>query len=219
MAKGGPGQQKGGERECKVCSHVGRKQIEVQILNGVPYATIIAQAARDFPTAAKLTKPNLTNHKNNHLLNNPITVVDEEGEKQTYLTGHYKSQSIEIPPEAVPIIPNVTDALKIIIAAGLHNVLNNPALVSPDKLITALIEYRKIGGNGDELDKFLGSWGEVAARKGQLTKAAKRTKRILTVEEETIEPADEPAKEVIEGEWSEAELNNLALPPPGATSE
>ena len=82
MAKGGPGQQKGGERECKVCSHVGRKQIEVQILNGVPYATIIAQAARDFPTAAKLTKPNLTNHKNNHLLNNPITVVDEEGEKQ-----------------------------------------------------------------------------------------------------------------------------------------
>src|SRR5215204_1793699 len=143
MSRGGPGQVKGGAKECKVCSHPGRKQIEVQLLNDVPYAAIISQSARDFAGSVELTKPNLSTHKKNHLLTQPITrvVEGEDGqptEIQTYLTGSFESQSIVIPKAAIPEIPGLAEGLKIIIAAGLQNVLHNPGIVTVDKLIAAM---------------------------------------------------------------------------------
>lgn len=228
MTKGGPGQVKGGERECKVCAHPGRAEIEAMILNGAEYAAIITRMRQVAPDAPALTKPNLSKHKNNHLLNRPITRVVEGADgqvvEQTYLTGHYESKSIVIPRDAIPEIPGLTEGLKIIIAAGLQNVLHNPALVTVDKLIQAMELFRKIGGAGaNELESLMGEWGAVEKRKGELKKTARRTRKV-TVEEttETTEAAPQaadPASEPIEGEWSEAELDSLALPAPGDTNE
>jgi hypothetical protein len=125
MARGSLGQVKGGAKECKVCAHEGRTQIEFQLLNEVPYATIISQSARDFTGSVALTKPNLSTHKKNHLLSQPITrvVEGEDGqptEIQAYLTGSFESQSIVIPKAAIPEIPGLVEGLKIIIAAGLR---------------------------------------------------------------------------------------------------
>jgi hypothetical protein len=223
MTKGGPGQPKGGQKECKVCAHPGRQQIEVQLLNDVPYATIISQSARDFAGSVELTKPNLSTHKKNHLLTQPITRVvegeDGKEEIQTYLTGAYESRSLVIPQAAIPEIPGLTEGLKIIIAAGLHNVLHNPGIVTVDKLIAAMELYRKIGGAGaNELEGLMGSWGEVEKRKGEMKKTAKRTRKVTveeTTEETTAQAPSAPAGETIDAEWSEAELENLALPAPG----
>lgn len=227
MARGGLGQVKSGERECKVCAHPGRTQIDFQLLNEVPYATIISQSARDFVGSVELTKPNLSTHKKNHLLTQPITrvVTGEDGQPtaiQTYLTGSFESQSIVIPQAAIPEIPGLTEGLKIIIAAGLQNVLHNPGIVTVDKLIAAMELYRKIGGAGaNEMETLMGSWSEVEKRKGEMKQTAKRTRRRVTVEETTEEttarPASAPAVDVIEAEWSAADLESLALPAPGGT--
>ena len=57
MPKGGPGQRKGGERECKVCAHSGRAEIEAMILNGAEYAAIINRMKQVAPDEPVLTKP------------------------------------------------------------------------------------------------------------------------------------------------------------------
>ncbi len=223
MPKGGPGQVKGGERECKVCGHPGRAEIEAMILNGAEYNAIISRMKQVAPDAPILTKPNLSTHKTRHLLTQPITrvVETEDGQQveQTYLTGHFESKSIVIPRDAIPEIPGLAEALKIIIAAGLQNVLHNPALVTVDKLIQALDLYKKIGGAGaNELETLMGEWGAVEKRKGELKKTAKRTRKVTveeTTTEETTSPAAAAQAETIDGEWSEAELETLALPTPG----
>ena len=223
MPKGGPGQVKGGERECKACAHPGRAELEAMILNGAEYAAIITRMRQVHPDAPILTKPNLSTHKTRHLLTQPITrvVETEDGQQveQTYLTGHFESKSIVIPRDAIPEIPGLAEALKIIIAAGLQNVLHNPALVTVDKLIQALDLYKKIGGAGaNELETLMGEWGAVEKRKGELKKTAKRTRKVTveeTTEETTAQPATAPAGETIEGEWSAEELETLALPAPG----
>lgn len=223
MARGGPGQVKGGAKECKVCAHPSRTEIEAMILNGAEYNAIISRMKQVAPDAAVLTKPNLSTHKRNHLLTQPITKVVETDDgqqvEQTYLTGHFESKSIVIPRDAIPEIPGLAEALKIIIAAGLQNVLHNPALVTVDKLIQALDLYKKIGGAGaNELETLMGEWGAVEKRKGELKKTAKRTRKVTveeTTTEETTGPATAAQAETIDGEWSEAELETLALPTPG----
>lgn len=228
MTRGGPGQVKGGEKECKACAHPGRTELEAMILNGAEYNAIITRMRQVHPDAAVLTKPNLSNHKRNHLLTQPITrvVKGEDGQvvEQTYLTGHFESKSIVIPKEAIPEVPGLAEGLKIIIAAGLQNILHNPGIVTVDKLIAAMELYRKIGGAGaNELESLMGEWGEVAKRKDQLKKTAKRTRRVTVEEttetEETAAPPSAPADETIDGEWSEADLENLALPAPREEDE
>lgn len=218
MPRGGPGQQKAGVHQCKTCSHPGHQEIDAMLLNGTPYPAVIRRMQQLFPEAPFLTASNLTTHKARHLLGRPITreTTDETGTRviQTYITGAYEAQNIVIPPEAVPTLPDLASSLKIIIAAGLHNILSNPALVTPKDAITAIQELRRLGGGADELEKLLGAWSDVASKKAQMTKTAKR-KRTVTVEDEVSLPE---APEVIEGEWGEADLDNLALPAPGGGS-
>jgi hypothetical protein len=206
-------QAKTGISKCKVCRHPGAKEIDTMILNGTGYPAIVARMRQVHPGEPALAAPALSRHKTNHLLNNPITreVVGEDGVTtiQTYVTGQYESQNLVIPPEAIPQIPSLIDSLKVIIAAGLHNVLVNPGIVTPDKLLAALVELRKAGGGTDDLNTFLGAWDNVGKAKKDMQRKAK-TIRTVTVSETVT--ADLPS-DAIEGEWSATDLDALALPP------
>lgn len=217
MPKGeGP---KGGGRECKVCKHAGRAEIEAMILNATQYSAIIARMKQLHPEEPVLIPSNLTNHKKDHLLNQPITVTTEDGQQQTYLTGHYRAGNIRIPKDAVPEIPSIEEGLRILVGIGLHNALNNPNLVTPQVTLAALQELRKMGAGRGETDELLGAWAGVKNAKDELIKKARRTKRTVTVSEETLEaeglasPAEEPV-DAVEAVWSAEEAESLALPAP-----
>lgn len=211
------GQRKGGQMECKVCTHPGKAEIDAMIINGVKYPVIIRRMKEVHPGAPELIPSNLSNHKHNHLLNNPITVVGEDGEKQTYITGAYPAPLPAIPDEPATI-PSLENALSQIIGIGLHNMRNNPALVTPKDVLAAIDALRKLGGGADPVKEFLGAWQGVAEKKGEIKTKAKRT-RSVTLTETTETEAAQPAAsgEVIDAtpaEWSADELDTLALPPP-----
>ncbi len=205
-------QAKSGLSKCRVCRHPGAKEIDTMILNGTGYPAIVARMRQVHPGEPALAAPGLSRHKTQHLLNNPITreVVGEDGVTtiQTYVTGQYEAQSLMIPPEAIPAIPSLIDSLKVIIAAGLHNILNNPGIVTPDKLIAALIELRKAGGGTDDLNTFLGAWDNVGKAKKDMQRKAKTTRTVTVSETVTAEVPN-----AIEGEWSANDLDALTLPP------
>lgn len=191
------------------------------ILNGAKYPVIIARMKQIHPEAPDLIASNLSNHKSRHLLNNPITVESADGTKQTFLTGAYPAEGIVIPSEAVPSIPSLEEALTILIGVGLHNALNNPALVTPAVTLEAIKELRKLGGGADPMKAFLGAWQGVADKRDELSQKAKskRTRRVTLEETTETEATPVPPEPVtVEGEWSAAELDTLALPSPNEPS-
>jgi len=194
MPKGGPGQRKARPGQCKICGepeHPGRVEIDAMLLNGAPYKAIIARMEAAHPGAEDLTEPNLSRHKNRHLLTKPIktTEVDPEtGEvKEAYIIGHLTEAPI-VPKSAIPKPTEVTplpDALGLIINCGLINIAKNPALVSPTILIMAIDMARKMGVGGKEVEEFAAAWSALNREKSKA-----RAKRTTTVTvEETIDGA------------------------------
>lgn len=189
------GRRRGGASACKVCSHPGVDEINVMILNGTDYNIIITKMKQAHPEAAELTKPNLSKHKRGHLLNNPITIQTEDGSKQTYITGAFLAERITVDKSAIPDPVAIPDALRIIIAAGAANVLQNPALVTPQILVPALDLARKMGLFTGEDQDFGEAWAALGQAKA--AKKGKRTRRVTV--EETLEEDVEPT-EVIDAE-------------------
>lgn len=159
MPKGGPGQPKAGQGQCKVCTHPGQAEIDAMLLNGATGKAIIARMKAAHPGAVEITEPNLSRHKKNHLLTKPIktTEVDENGEvKEAYIIGHL-TKAITVPREAIPKpteVVNIPDALGVIINAGVRNILNSPEWVTPQILMFALDMARKMGIGGKEIEEF-----------------------------------------------------------------
>ena len=198
--------------KCKVCRSLSVTEIDAMILNGADYPTIIKRHAQLQPNEKPLNKSNITTHKRLHLLTKPIVkiVETEDGtvEQRTYLTGHYPAPTPVITKENIPDLPPLADCLKVIIGAGVHNILNNPDIVTPNITIRAMELFKVLFGKGDdELNSLLGNWDGVADAKEKAHRKAKKTRTVSvteTVEEETtINPADEPNwGEAIEGEWA-----------------
>jgi hypothetical protein len=225
MPRGGPGQQKGGERQCKVCAHPGRVEIEAMLLNGASYTSIISRMKAAYPGWTELYGANLSRHKSRHLLTKPIQVKEldpETGEvSQGYIVGHLSSAPL-VPKDAIPAADDrisVPDALAVIINVGLRNALNNPELVTIKDLMAALELARKLGLRGDDSEEFRDAWAALSAKRGELKQKARRRK--VTVTEETVEvehnrrgagPEVIDAEVVTPDDWTEEELKELEAP-------
>lgn len=220
----GTGTPQSGRTACRVCTHPGKEEIDAMILNGTDYNMIIRRMCAVHPTVKPLTKPNLSRHKSNHLLNRPITVVDENGEKLTYITGAVVAERMVVPKEAIPDPVSLPDALAVIIAAGVINILQNPQVVTPTVLVQALELMRKGGLNSDEQEQFRQAWASLGKMKKELSSRARR-KRTVTFEEEinvtsqvdpapeNVEPpAEPPLLDVTPDEWNPDELERVVIP-------
>lgn len=214
---GGVNQPKSGGKQSKVSTHPGRKEIETKIINNVPYSVIIKEMRRRYPEAPVLNATNLSNHRD-WLMAQPITVVVEnedgtEEQTQAYLTGHHLATAVSIPQSAVPTdLPSLPQALMIIIAAGLQNIINNPQLVTPEKTLLAIAELRKMGGATDDLNNLMGAWGEVETRKTEQGKTARATRRTRTkTTTETVEQIEAVEPPAANG-WDIKEVEALVLP-------
>lgn len=197
---GTKGRRLSGQAACKVCTHPGVDEINVMLLNGTDYNVIISKMKQGHPTAEVLSKPNLSRHKKNHLLNQPITIETEDGQKQTYITGAFLAERITVDRSALPDPVAIPDALRVIIAAGVANVLQNPSLVTPQMLVPALDLARKMGlFTGDSQD-FNDAWAALGATRK--TKERKRTRRV-TVEETVEETGQDDEPEIIDGAFGE----------------
>lgn len=188
---GTKGRRLGGQSVCKVCAHPGVDEINVMLLNGVDYTIIITKMKQGHPTAEELTKSNLSRHKRNHLLNKPITIEGEDG-KHTYITGAFLAERITVDRSAIPDPVAIPDALRVIIAAGVANVLQNPSLVTPQILVPALDLARKMGLFSGDSQDFADAWAALAGAKAK--KERKRTRRVTVEEtvEESSQDGDEP---------------------------
>lgn len=182
---GTKGRRLSGASICKVCAHPGVDEINLMVLNGVDYSVIINKMRQAYPTAGVLTKPNLSRHKKNHLLNRPITIESEDG-KHTYITGAFLAERITVDRSAIPDPVSIPDALRVIIAAGVANILQNPSLVSPQVLVPALDLARKIGLFTGDSQEFNDAWAALAGAKAK--KERKRTRRVMV--EETVEESE-----------------------------
>ena len=213
MPRGGPGLRKAAGRICKCCASSVRKDIDQMLLNGAEYSAIVARHRQLAPKEDALNAANLSRHKREHVLGQAITREEttEDGTivRQTYLNGAYEAPNIVIPDTVVPEIPNLTNTLKIIIGCGLNNIVKNPQLVNGTMLMDAIKLWKSLGGESAALDDFLGNWEAVAAEKDKIKRV--RTRK-LTVEETTTTTAT-PAPVAIDAEWSDDELDVLALPP------
>src|SRR3954466_3261424 len=115
------GARSSGHRECTVCAHPGVAEVNAMVLNGTSYGEIIDRMMVVHPQAPQLSKQAMTRHKANHLLNQPITVgeIGEDGttiERTTYVTGVIRSETLEIPENALKVIPpTIRQALDLII--------------------------------------------------------------------------------------------------------
>lgn len=223
MPKGGPGQRRSGQNQCKICGeppHPGLDEINLMLANGAQYKAIIARMKAAHPGAVELTEPNLSRHKTKHLLTKPMktTEIDPEtGEpREAYIIGHL-SQAPIVPKSAVPkpaeVVP-LPDALGLIINAGLLNIARNPEIVTPAILMMAIDMARKMGVGGKEVEQFEEAWKNLNRAKAK----AKRTTTV-TVEEEVEGPVQKPGDvieaEVVkptEGGWSEEDLKLLEAP-------
>lgn len=166
---------------CKVCNHPGKEEVNTLLLNSRPHQEIIKKMARAYPDEPVLIPANLSRHYHNHVVNNPIVVHNEDGSETQYITGATRANAIVIAKEAIPDMVPIQDALKVIIAAGVSNIIDDPKSVTPNVLVMALQELKKLGGSiaGDEMAQ---AWA-----------AAKKTKRTRKVTmEETVEETDEP---------------------------
>lgn len=206
--------------DCKVCAHPGAETIDAMLLNGTDYSIIATKMRQSHTEAPVLTKTNLSRHKTNHLLSKPITIESEDGQQQVYLTGAALAKSITIPKENIPEGVSVSDSLKVIISAGIWNIMQNPAIVTPQVLIQALDQARKLGVGSSEGDEFGAAWAALGGEKAKVTRSTKRTRRV-TVEEQisateaTAQAASAP--EVIDvtalpEEWSADDLKQLEEP-------
>lgn len=191
-----PGPMKGsrnvGNRECRVCAHPGKEEINAMILNGTEYQAIISRMVTVHSGEEELTKASLSRHKTNHLLNQPITVTSDDGTKETtYITGVIRSEALTIPPEQVPVLGQITleQALWTVATAGILNILNNPGTVSPRTTIEALGLLKDLKEGAPEKEGWEDAWNELGAKKSELKQKAKgkRTKRTVTVEETVTE--------------------------------
>lgn len=209
--------------QCKVCGsppHPGRREIDAMLLNGAAYKAIIARMQAAHPGAYDLTEPNLSRHKNRHLLTQPIktTEIDEETgeEREAYIIGHLASAPM-VPKSALPkpteVVP-LPDALGLIINAGLLNIARNPSLVTPPVLMAAIDMARKLGVGGKEVEEFAAAWGALNRAKAK----GKRTTTVTVTKEEEVEVRGGPSADIIDvepeppEEWSAAELGLLAAP-------
>lgn len=189
--------RRSGEKQCKVCVHKGKAEIDALLLNGAKYSAIIRRMRAAHPEEPELNPSNLSRHKNAHLLTKPIKVTEVDPEtgqvQEGYLIGHL-TQAITAPKEVIPDeAVSVPDALKVIINAGVRNIAHNPELVTPQMLIAALDMARKIGLGGNDQEEFRDAWKELGRRKGEMTRKAKRRKTTMTVEEEVEETVHEDA--------------------------
>jgi hypothetical protein len=120
-------------------------------LNGQPtFDQILRWLKQRFPGELLPSKRGLSDHKNQHVLSKPITVEDEETGELQYYGGQKPLAKITVTPEQIPDLPGLPDLLRVIIGAGVHNILHDPASVSPAQTILAIDLLRKIEGGGDD---------------------------------------------------------------------
>jgi hypothetical protein len=177
------GTPQSGLRQCRVCAHPFVDEINVMIMNGVNYSQIIKRAAELSTAAPPLTKVMLSRHKAKHLYQNPVSIQKADGTKETYISGRYLAERITVDKSAIPEAVPLPDALKVIINAGISNILQNPTLVSPQMLISALEVARKSGLFTGSDEEFTDAWAALGRKR--------RTRR-MTLEETVEEDADEP---------------------------
>lgn len=205
---------------CKVCLHPGRTEIEAMTLNAAPYGSIATLMRKKYPAEPKLLAANISRHKSAHLLTQPIAIIDPEtGERgNSYLTPVEVNKQLLVDRKALPAPEDgvsAEDALRVIINAGISNILADPSIVTPKFLIAALVEARARRLGGDD-DTFKDAWAALAGERAKERPKTTRRRRV-TVEEETISDGTSSADTgpVVAGavvppdEWSEVELTPL----------
>lgn len=219
-----------GRTRCKICNHPGRQAIDAMLLGGAAkYKDIIAKMKAAHPGEPELNEANLSRHWKDHVQTQPIAVSradPETGEQITgYLTGHL-SEALVVQKDAIPTNEQsvtLPDALKVIINAGVRNILLNPLLVGPKELVAAIEMARKMGLLGNDTEEFAAAWKEFAKAKSRSPGKTKRTRRVTVEEtqEDEIGPDEAPLPanlappdiiEVRPVEWSEDDLKLLEAP-------
>lgn len=203
----GKGVINGGMGGCKVCRHPGREEIDRMLLNGTPYANIATRMRTVHPSAPPLSPPNLSTHKNRHLLTQPIAVLEGDG-SQGYLTARV-STTLIVPKDNIPSeTPTLPESLRIVINAGLRNILAHPELVTPRVLMEALEVQRKIGLGGEDSEAWMAAWEELG--KVQASQKTRRRRKV-TVEEEVVGGGAPAITVVPPDEWAADEVKTALL--------
>lgn len=133
------------------------------------YDSILTRFKQRFPNDPLPSKRGLTEHKVNHLLSQPIAVESEDGTLE-YFGGQQPVAKITVKSEQVPELPELADLLRIIIGAGVHNILHDPSLVTPAQTILAIDALRKLEGPGNSDELLKQAWS--AANKTAVTTVA-----------------------------------------------
>lgn len=194
---------KPGIRICKICSHPGVEEINAMILNGVRYEDITRRMKQLYPSAPRITQVNITTHKKHHLLNKPVSIESPDGKKYTYIAGATVAEKITIDKSAIPEGVSIPDALKVIISAGVANILQNPETVTPAVLVSALELARKSGLLTAGAEEFVDAWEALA--NSSKRKSKKRTRRVTVEEEEEVIDAGGDAETVTQGDVIDAQ--------------
>lgn len=193
---------------CRVCNHPGVDEINAMLLNAAPYKNIIKRGKAAYPEEPPLNEAALSRHFHRHLITKPIKTEELDlttGDMvEGYLVGHL-TRAMEVPKEVIPKDPiGLSDALKVIINAGIFNIMNNPGVVTPAVLVSAIDMARKMGIGGREGEEFNDAWAALNEKKNQQRRKRKRTVTLTeevtdtTIPDDTIEVLPLP-----EGGWSE----------------
>lgn len=185
---------------CTLCQHPQREYIDFLLSEGAGWTVtdIRMKVKERFPDAPELPSDmSFSRHKQHYL--------DQRDE--TKLTNVATGQSLTIqrlvlPAEAFDADSiSLPDALNVVIAAGISNILKNPGRVTPTVLVQAMELKAKLGMGGSSLDDFTAAWAgldEPSTQPAPTTK--KRVTRKVSIEETVESGSTAPEGDVIEGE-------------------
>lgn len=165
-----------GRKVCTVCAHPGIEEINRMLfLPNHPYPSIVEKMKQTYPGAEVISIPALSRHKLNHAVREAITVESAEG-KTVYLPSSGVTRALTVNKEALPELGyTLPEALMVIINAGVNNILANPNQVSPQVMLAAAIELRKIGLGAGEKEDWETEFTKLAAVKEKMKREAKET--------------------------------------------
>ena len=144
---------------CKICNLPAGvlKEVNDLLAANVAYRVIIERVGSRIPTdTGMISSANLSMHKNKHLLraiSSPATPRPAEKINIKEAANKVKDE-VDIP-----------SALAVIIAKGIENVIENPAIVSASALLDALKLAEKLGLFIENKTGFDEAWENLALRK------------------------------------------------------
>jgi hypothetical protein len=189
----------GGCRICKAPLEI-KTAVEDRIRT-TPYRLIIEEYNNHSAFEGKLTKVMISRHKIYCLRGSQKIHVPEVRVLDPVNKAALTKSVTAIAGSAIPI----PDALMAMISVGLHNLKENPQLMTPSVTLQAIDILRKLGLASGAKDAFADAWGALAEAQAGKTKR----KRRITVEEEVTSEADAIVINPVPDEWDADELAGI----------